>query len=84
MWIYCGRSQLKGKAAELWFVAEGNGKTVLGVTGTQLLWIYVDKIQATVAKWEALWPIFDVFARDKDYERGGDTEGAVVEEVGSR
>ena len=46
-------------------------KTVLGVTGTQLLWIYVDKIQATVAKWEALWPIFDVCARKKYYERGG-------------
>ena len=38
-------------------------KTVLQVLEKHLIRTYVDRIQAKVAEWVALWPIFDVFVR---------------------
>ena len=35
--------------------------------GSQLLRTYVDRRQAKVVEWVALWPIFDVRARETDY-----------------
>ena len=49
-----------------------DGKTVLRGAGTQPLRTYVDRIQAAVAEWVSLRPIFDVCARDVGYEGGGD------------
>ena len=46
-------------------------EAVLQGAGTQSLRTYVDRRQATVADWLALRPIFDIFARETGYERGG-------------
>ena len=45
---------------------------VLQTEGTKPLQEYIDKTQATVAKWVALWPIFEVYAKDMGYEGGGE------------
>ena len=39
--------------------------------GTQTLSKYVDRLQATVAEWVAIRPIFDVCVRDTGYEGWG-------------
>ena len=43
---------------------------VLQATETKPLRGYIDKRQATVAEWVALWPIFEVCAKEKVYEGG--------------
>ena len=45
--------------------------TFLQGAGTQLLSTYLDKINATVVEWAALWPIFDVCAIETGYYGGG-------------
>ena len=41
------------------------------VAGTKRLREYIENRQATVADWVALWPIFEVCAKDTVYEGGG-------------
>ena len=64
-------NKVKGKVAEGGVVAEGGGKKVLQEAETQLLQIYLGRIQETVAEWVSQRPIFDVCARDTGYEGGG-------------
>ena len=40
-------------------------------TGTQSETIYIDFRKGTVAQWVELWPIFEVYEREKGYEGGG-------------
>ena len=44
---------------------------VLQAEGTKPIWEYINKRQAMVAGWVALWPIFEVCAKDMGYEGGG-------------
>ena len=39
--------------------------------GTQLVRVYIEMRQATVAQWVALSSLFEVCARETGYERGG-------------
>ena len=41
------------------------------MTGTKPLWEYIERMQATVAEWVALQPIFEVCTKDTGYEGGG-------------
>ena len=50
---------------------DSDSKKYLQGAGTYPLRTYVDRRQATVAEWMALCPIFDVCARNMDYEEGG-------------
>ena len=45
-------------------------KTVLQGSGKHTIRTYVDRIQATVAEWVALRPIFDVFCEIDGFEGG--------------
>ena len=47
-------------------------KTVLQGSGENTIRTYVDRIQATVAEWMALWPIFDVSVRETGLREGGE------------
>ena len=47
-----------------------SAKKVLQGAGTQPFQTYMDRIQATVAEWVDLWPIFDICARNTGYEEG--------------
>ena len=53
----------------LWRKAATN-KVIQGAE-TQPLQTYLDRMQATVAKWVALRPIFDICVRETGYEGGG-------------
>ena len=41
------------------------------MTGTKPLWEYIDKRQAKVLEWVALWPIFEVCVNETGYKGGG-------------
>ena len=43
---------------------------MLRVVGGKPLEIYINKRQAAVAEWVALWPIFEVCTKDTCYEWG--------------
>ena len=47
-------------------------KTVLQGSGKHTIRTYVDRIQATVAEWMALWPIFDVSVSETGLREGVD------------
>ena len=51
---------------------------MLQAAGTKPLREYIDKRQATVAEWVALWTIFEVFAKETGDEGGGKIARAVV------
>ena len=63
------KSKEKWLKGGLWLKAEA--KKVLHEAETQLLQIYLGRIQETVAEWVSQRPIFDVCARDTGYEGGG-------------
>ena len=45
---------------------------MLQAEGTKPLREYIDKRQAKVAEWVALWPIFEVCEKETGYEGGGE------------
>ena len=66
--------QIMGKRA--WRKSDGKWVTtkaevVWKAAGTQSEMIYIGRRQGMVAQWVALWPIFEVCARDTVYTGGG-------------
>ena len=66
--------KFKRKADEGQGVSEGGGEKLIHGEETQLLQTYLERRQVTVAKWVALRPIFDVYARETVHEGGGEIQ----------
>ena len=61
------------KARRLWdeiWKKEGAYRAIQAV-GTKPIWEYIIKNHLTVVEWLALWPIFEVCAKDTVYEGAG-------------
>ena len=50
---------------------EEGAERVLQATWKKPLQEYIERRQATVAEWVALYPIFEVYAREKGFKGGG-------------